>query len=181
MTIIKEMFKKDINRKMNPVIKVADQDDEDLIFQELDEYVVTNEINQNLGKLYRGITDGVRSKSDSVGAWITGDFGSGKSHFLKIISFLLQNRTIHGKPSIEYLKDKVGVDIYQLLQSLGRKKIDTVLFDIDAEAKEGKDSDDLVQTYLLVFNRMLGLSTNPSVAEMERHLIEEGKYDSFKN
>ncbi len=179
--MIKEMFQKDINRKMNPVIKVADQDDEDLIFQELDEYVVTNEINQNLGKLYKGIVDGVRSKSDSVGAWITGDFGSGKSHFLKIISFLLQNRTIHGKPSVGYLRDKVGVDIYQLLQSLGRKKIDTVLFDIDAEAKEGKDSDDLVQTYLLVFNRMLGLSTNPSVAEMERHLIDEGKYDSFKN
>lgn len=181
MTIIRDMFVKPIDRQMNPVIKVADQDDEDIIFQELDEYVVTNEINQNLGKLYKGIAEGVKSRSDSVGVWITGDFGSGKSHFLKIVSFLLQNKSICGKPSIDYLRDKVGVDIYQLLQSMGRKKVDTILFDIDAEAKEGKDTDNLVQTYLLVFNRMLGLSTNASVAEMERHLIENGKYDDFKS
>lgn len=181
MTIIKDIFEKDIDRAINPVIKVADQDDENLIFQELDEYVVTNEIHLNLGKLYKGITEGVRSKTDSVGVWITGDFGSGKSHFLKIVSFLLKNKPILGKPSIEYLKNKVEVDTFQLLQSLGKKRIDTVLFDIDAEAKEGRDSDDLVQTYLLVFNRMLGLSTNPSVANMERHLIDEGKYEDFKS
>ena len=63
MTVIKEIFEKDIDRAINPVIKVADQDDENLIFQELDEYVVTNEIHLNLGKLYKGIIEGVRSKT----------------------------------------------------------------------------------------------------------------------
>ena len=54
---IKDIFVKDINRPMNPVIKVSDQDDESTIFQELDEYVVTRDIDLNFDKLYSGITN----------------------------------------------------------------------------------------------------------------------------
>ena len=64
---IKDIFVKDINRTMNPVIKVSDLDDEDTIFQELDEYVVTNEIDKNFDKLYKGITDGLKGNKDHMG------------------------------------------------------------------------------------------------------------------
>ncbi len=181
MSIIGEMFEKDIDRPMNPVIKVSDQTDEKVIFQELDEYVVTKEIDENLEKFYKGLIDGISRDTDNIGAWISGDFGSGKSHFLKILSFLLKNSIISGKKSTEYLQKKVSPPVYAYMQAMGKKNVETVLFDIDAESKEGQNADNLVQIYLMVFNRMLGLSTVPSVADLERHIIDEGKYDLFKS
>jgi hypothetical protein len=181
MSTIEEMFEKDINRPINPVIKVSDQGDESVIFQELDEYVVTQEIDENLEKFYRDLIEGMKKGTDSTGVWISGDFGSGKSHFLKILSFLLKNSDISGKKAIEYLQKKVSSSVYPYMQAIGRKDVETVLFDIDAESKEGQNADYLVQVYLMVFNRMLGLSTNASVANIERHIIEEGKYDLFKS
>ena len=177
---IKDIFVKDIGRSMNPVIKVSDQDDEDTIFQELDEYVVTQEIDRNFEKLYKGISDGIRGDKDHIGVWISGDFGSGKSHFLKISSFLLRNQVIRGKPSIEYLRDKVSPTVYQMMQSVGRRNIDTILFDIDAKSRTGQGEEALVQVFMQVFNEMLGLSSENSVATLERYLISEGHYDAFK-
>ena len=136
---IKDMFVRDIYREINPVIKVSDLDEEDKIFQELDEYVVTNEIDKNFDKLYRGITDGLRGNKDHMGVWISGDFGSGKSHFLKIVSFLLKNRNVCGKNTVEYLREKVSPGVYQMMQAVGRRDIDTILFDIDAKSKDGPD------------------------------------------
>ena len=177
---IKDIFVKDINRTMNPVIKVSDIDDEDTIFQELDEYVVTNEIDKNFDKLYKGITDGLKGNKDHMGVWISGDFGSGKSHFLKIVSFLLRNREVRGRNAIEYLREKVSPGVYQMMQAIGRRDIDTILFDIDAKSKNGQDEDSLIQTFALVFNEMLGLSSDPSVAEFERYLMSIEKYEDFK-
>ena len=177
---IREIFVKDIGRSMNPVIKVSDQDDEDTIFQELDEYVVTQEIDRNFEKLYKGISDGIRGDKDHIGVWISGDFGSGKSHFLKISSFLLKNQRIRDKPAIEYLSSKVSPQVYQMMQAVGRRNIDTILFDIDAKSRTGQNEDSLVQVFMQVFNEMLGLSSEISVAKLERYLISEGLYDSFK-
>lgn len=51
---IGDIFVKDINRRMNPVIKVNDMEDSALD-QELEEYVVTKDIDGNFEKLYKGI------------------------------------------------------------------------------------------------------------------------------
>lgn len=177
---IKDIFVKDINRMMNPVIKVSDLDDEGTIFQELDEYVVTNEIDKNFDKLYKGITEGLKGNKDHMGVWISGDFGSGKSHFLKIVSFLLRNREVCGKNAVDYLREKVSPGVYQMMQAVGRRDIDTILFDIDAKSKNGQDEDSLIQTFALVFNEMLGLSSDASVAEFERYLMSIDKYEDFK-
>ena len=177
---IKDIFVKDIYRSMNPVIKVSDQDDESTIFQELDEYVVTSEIDKNFEKLYKGITDGLTNNKDHMVVWISGDFGSGKSHFLKITSFLLRNQSVSGKNSIDYLREKVSPPVYSMMQSVGRKNIDTVLFDIDAKSRNGQDEDSLVQTFMMVFNEMLDLSSNNSIADFERYLIGLDRYEQFK-
>ena len=54
---IGELFVKDISRTMNPVIKVNDLDDSAL-YQELDEYVVTKDIDKNFEKLYKSVLKG---------------------------------------------------------------------------------------------------------------------------
>ncbi|MDR1700315.1 MAG: BREX system P-loop protein BrxC, partial [Lachnoclostridium sp.] len=181
MSTIGEMFEKDICRIMNPVIKVSDQSDESVIFQELDEYVVTQEIDENLEKFYKDLIERIKKNNDAIGVWISGDFGSGKSHFIKILSFILKNSIISEKKSVDYFQKKVSPSVFSYMQAMSRKSVETILFDIDAESKGGQDADNLVQIYLMVFNRMIGLSTVASVAQMERHMIEEGKYDLFKS
>ncbi len=56
-TRIEDIFVKDIKRPLNPVIKVNDLEDSAL-YQELDEYVVTKDIDKNFEKLYKAIIKG---------------------------------------------------------------------------------------------------------------------------
>ena len=167
---------------MNPVIKVNDLDDSAL-YQELEEYVVTKDIDKNLEKLYKGIIDGFKGgNKDHIGVWISGDFGSGKSHFLKICSFLLQNKKVHGKNAVDYFRDKDGLNeaTFRSMQDVGKRDIDTILFDIDSRSRRSQDEDSLVQVFMGVFNEKLGLAFDNSVARMERFLIEKNLYDDFK-
>jgi hypothetical protein len=94
--IIRDMFVRDIGREISGVVKVA-QTDENKIYEELDEYVVTKEISKYLSKFYENYSKGINGNTDKMGVWISGFFGSGKSHFLKILSYLLDNENIKGE------------------------------------------------------------------------------------
>ena len=48
---IKDLFQKDIFRPINGVVK-ADQLDESSVWQELEEFVVTKELDQHLGRFF---------------------------------------------------------------------------------------------------------------------------------
>ena len=93
---IKDLFAKPIDRPINGVIK-ADQADSESVWQELDEYVVTKELDVHFRRFFGAYLDAIDSAADpnvigKVGVWISGFFGAGKSHFLKILSYLLENR-----------------------------------------------------------------------------------------
>src|SRR5699024_39301 len=111
--IIKEMFEKDIDRDIRGVIK-ADQTSEDDVIQELEEYVVTRELHKHFYELYVDDIRGINGKTDMVGVWILVFFGSGKSHFLKILSYVLKNEEVRGeqlkqlKEPIEFFDDKIS-------------------------------------------------------------------------
>ena len=80
---IKSMFEKPINRNIKGVIKVGQKDEEN-IFQELDEYVVTDELQKHFREFFNVYNNGITIPTDDIGVWISGFFGSGKSHFLYI-------------------------------------------------------------------------------------------------
>ena len=114
---IKEIFKKDISRPINGVVK-ADQLDESVVWQELDEYVVTRELDQHLRKFISAYISSVDMSHDPtvtgrMGVWVSGFFGSGKSHFIKILSYLLGNRstlnpeTKAEKQAIDFFNHKI--------------------------------------------------------------------------
>ena len=90
--IIKDFFEKDINRNIETVIKA---DDRDNISTEVAEYVITIEIGKKIRDLFHNYTN----YSGSNGVWISGFFGSGKSHLLKIISYVLENKEFEGYKS----------------------------------------------------------------------------------
>ncbi|MEH2389013.1 MAG: DUF6079 family protein [Nostoc sp.] len=87
---VAELFQKDIHRNINGVIKVGQQDNEN-IRQELEEYVVTHELDKHFRTFFERYTNAISNPTDKMGVWISGFFGSGKSHFLKILSYLLAN------------------------------------------------------------------------------------------
>ena len=74
--IIRDMFLKEIDRDIKGVIKVGQSDDEN-VFQELDEYVVTSELEKYMDRFFTAYKRGVESHTDKMGVWISGFFGSG--------------------------------------------------------------------------------------------------------
>ena len=97
--IIRDLFQKPIDRPINGVIK-ADQMDAASVWQELEEYVVTKQISEYLRKFFDAYLAAMDSPHDAavtdrMGVWVSGFFGSGKSHFIKILSYLLENLEAH--------------------------------------------------------------------------------------
>ena len=78
---IKELFKRPIDRNIQGVIKV-DQDDDANVRQELEEYVVTKELQRHFADFFSAFNESLHGPTDDMGVWISGFFGSGKSHFL---------------------------------------------------------------------------------------------------
>ena len=93
---LKEMYEKPIDRDIKGVIKVG-QDDNENIKQELEEYVLTDEIYKYINDFYDSYKKSLVDYTDKMGVWISGFFGSGKSHFLKILSYLLENKVVDNK------------------------------------------------------------------------------------
>ena len=102
---IQNMFQKDINRDINGVIKVSQNDDNSLR-QELSEYIITKELRRHFRTFFDNYSKAIDYPTDKIGVWISGFFGSGKSHFLKILSYLLENKEVGGKKAMDYFADK---------------------------------------------------------------------------
>lgn len=77
------MFQKDIDRDINGVIKVS-QDDQESLKQELSEYIITKDLRRCFDAFFDNYSRAIDIPTDKVGVWISGFFGSGKSHFLKM-------------------------------------------------------------------------------------------------
>ena len=185
---IRDIFSKDIFRHINGVVK-AGQQDEAIIWQELDEYVVTRELDDHFRTLLKAyLADGIEA-GDSIGVWISGFFGSGKSHFLKILSYILENRRVinpqtrETKHTMDFFEQKIKDPM--LLGDLKRAAhvpSDVILFNIDsrADASEGRTA--ILSVFWRVFNEIQGFSGESlPLADLERYLKQKGKYQEFLN
>ncbi|MFB4169021.1 BREX system P-loop protein BrxC [Virgibacillus sp. JSM 102003] len=180
---IKDLFKKDIFRPINNVVQ-AEQMEENVVKTELDEYVLTEESEHYLDRFYRNYLAVYDQPSTKVGVWISGFFGSGKSHFLKILSYLLHNQAIAERTPADYFQDKTdNEELLSMMRQVSEKNSDALLFNIDSRStSSSKDSEKerIIEVFLRVFNNHLGYSDTLWVAEMERQLDEDGKYEEFK-
>ena len=179
MENLKKLYAKDIEREIQGVIKV---DDESYVSQELEEYVVTDELLKHFHSFFEAYNVGINDNTEKMGVWISGFFGSGKSHFLKIISYLLENKIVNGKSAVDYFDDKI--DDKMLLADIKRAgsiPTDVILFNIDSKTENSNGTKDkILDVFEKVFNEKMGLSITPFVAEIERYIISQGKYDEFK-
>lgn len=188
---IENLFTKDLSRPINGVVKV-DQQDDATVWQELDEYVVTREIDGHFNKFFSAYLGAIDTPKDPtitswMGVWVSGFFGSGKSHFIKILSYLLANREVQNPATSEV---KRASDFFDakikdpfLLAEVKRavsKNTDVILFNIDSKADNREGRDAILSVFLRVFNEMQGFSGDaPHIAELERYLTEKDLLDRF--
>ena len=179
---IKNMFYKDIDREINGVIKV-DQDRQDAIEQELSEYVITKELKKHFELFFKNYTESLNEPTTNIGVWISGFFGSGKSHFLKILSYILENREVNGIKTVERFREKLKdyPEIFHAIEKSTSSETDTILFNIDIEGPMKKNNTAVMRVFAKMFYKHLGFyGEDLKVAKLEEYIERKGKTEEFR-
>ncbi|MEM0519586.1 BREX system P-loop protein BrxC [Aequorivita flava] len=176
--MIKNFFLNDINRTIETVIKA---DDREHVSDEVAEYVITHEIAKKIRDFFSAYND----YAGANGVWISGFFGSGKSHLLKILSYVLENKKFDGYESGELFAEKIEGD--EMLKAdvlkATKRPSESILFNIDQQAQITSKSDEnaILSVFYKVFYDHLGFyGFRPHVAEFEMWLNKLGQYNDFK-
>lgn len=173
------IFKSPVNRPIEGVIKA---DDEASLYSELSEYVLTDEVAKRLAHFL----DAYNDYHGANGVWVSGFFGSGKSHLLKMLALLLENRRVDGETALDIFLSKIPEDD-QLLSAQLKKAVSipskSILFNIDQKADiiSKTQMDALLSVFVKVFNEMCGYYGKQGyIAQFERDLDSRDLFDSFK-
>ena len=179
--LIRDMFAKDINRQINGVVKVADNDEAE-ICQELSEYVVTRELYRHFAAFFENYEQALDMPTQNMGVWISGFFGSGKSHFLKMLSYLLSNPVVAGKPAIDYFAGKFDDEmVYASARRCAGVSTESILFNIDNKGPSEKDKTAILKVFARVFYEHLGFyGEDLKLARLEHYIERQGKTEAFR-
>lgn len=178
---IQNMFADDINRKITGVIKVDQEDDS--TEREINEYVITKELKKHFISFFNYYGDSFNTVTDDIGVWVSGFFGSGKSHFLKMLSYILENRAIKGKSTVERFREKFADDpaTFMLIDAATKSETETILFNIDIEGPINKDKTAVLRVFAKMFYDHLGFyGENLKVAMLEYYIEQCGKTEEFR-
>ena len=180
--LIREIFAEDINRPINGVIKV-DQNATDVVAQEIREYVITKELKRHFFSFFDDYCEALDKPTADIGVWISGFFGSGKSHFLKMLSYLLENRQVGDTTTVELFRGKFAEDsgTFMYIDRATRRKAETILFNIDIEGSIVKDKTAVLRVFAKMFYNHLGFyGENLKVAMLEQYIDQLGKTEEFR-
>lgn len=194
---LQEIYKKDITRNVNPAVYMEDINPKTARI-EIKEYVFTDDIIKQMYKLLSGIKNQEYSQD---GIWVSGYFGSGKSHFLKYVSYCLHNdykeealkrleeATVARNP-LDHPDSMIGItpsEIRDLCQWFKASHVETLCFNLGKRAKEDEDevqrAKSFVSLFWNAFNGFLGYNhyNIPMAMLLERLLDQRGLYQQFKD
>lgn len=175
---LKAIFKKPVDRPIEGVIKA---DDSESLRLEVEEYVLTNEVQKRLEQFLEAYND----YQGANGVWLSGFFGSGKSHLLKMIALLLENRRIDDFSTLEAFLEKC--DDNEILRGLLKKAAHipsrSILFNIDQKADviSKTQIDALLSVFMKVFDEACGYYGKQGyIARFERDLDSREQLETFR-
>lgn len=188
------LYERDITRTVDSVAMV-DHREPQIIKQEIEEYFFTDPLRKHLKTFLTNVT---RGAEETTGFWINGFYGSGKSHFLKYLYYILSEE--HGSKAFQHLIDDLknyGDDPDQdpleqpfkvpkatrLQKAVEDLTVAPIMFNISAFAK--KDDDDrqtVTETFFNRFNDFRGYhKSDIRIARFEKQLDEQGQLSTFKS
>lgn len=180
-TPLQNIFEKPVDRNIEGVIK-ADADN--ALATEVQEYVITRELESRL----ENFLDAYNDYHDANGVWISGFFGSGKSHLLKMLALLLEKHPIEGCEIVDEFLRKANLLNNPLLAGAFQKAVsipsESILFNIDQKADviSKKQVDALVAVFVKVFDEHCGYYGKQAyIAQFERQLDEDGLLEKFRD
>ena len=177
---IKEIFSLDINRHIEEIIKV-DQTDEGKVYNELQEYIITETINDYFEEILDVYNQTPQNPTENVGIWVSGFFGSGKSSFAKILGLILENKNIKSLNSSDLFLNRTRSDkLTSLLLSIN-SNIDTgtIVFDISKHRSAKDQTERMTLLMYKMFLKHLGYSEDLELAKLEMDLEEMDSYQDF--
>jgi len=177
--MIRELLSRDIDRRIEEVIKV-DQTDEAILREELEEYVVTKSIRRSYLQILEEYAQRPNQPSDAVGVWVSGFFGSGKSSFAKNLGLALAKRPVQGTNARELLRGRLNDNTATALFNKIEEHIptDAVIFDVSTD-RGVMGNQTLTDIMYRSFLEHLGYSRDLDIAELEIGLEEDGRLDAF--
>ncbi len=180
-TPIKDLFALDIHRRIEEVIKV-DQTNEEIIHDELREYVVTDAIRRHYAEILESYNETPNKPHEGIGIWVSGFFGSGKSSFAKMLGLALENRTILGDSAAKLFATRTGDSKISVLLSGIAERIptDAVIFDVSTDRGIRSGNQTLTEISYRLFLKSLGYAGDLDLAELEITLEQKGELDAFK-
>lgn len=186
MTNIRETFDaaKPINRRIEKVITYG-TGNEDLLKQEIQEYVATENIEENMDKLLDRLEEGMSGSGGNVevGVWVSGFYGSGKSSFTKYLGFALDpTKQLGGKPFVQYLQDQIKSNpVRTRLGAVAKKHpAAVIMLDLAGEQLAGATLAEISTVLYAKVMQWAGYSRDAKIAYLEAMLEKDGKLDEFK-
>ena len=178
---IKELFALDIERPIEEVIKV-DQDDAQIVHDEISEYIVTDSILQHYLEILRKYWETENNPHEGIGIWVSGFFGSGKSSFAKMLGLALQNREVLGKSAADLFGQRTGDNESQVLlkQIIEQIPTEAVIFDLSTDRGIRSGNQSITEIMYKLFLKNLDYAEDLDLAELEISLEEDGALERFE-
>ena len=178
---IKELFANDISRRIEEVIKV-DQADDQVILEEIGEYVVTDSIRGHFTGVLERYSETLRKPHEGIAVWVSGFFGSGKSSFAKYLGLALENRSVDGESSARLLAKRIGDHKSDVLLRNIAEHVPTeaVIFDVSTDRGIRAGNQSVTEIMYRLFLHSLGYARDLDLSELEITLEETGQLDGFR-
>jgi hypothetical protein len=178
---IKTIFGNDIYRRIEEVIKV-DQTDDQVLSEELDEYVITRAIQNHYTNIFEAYSEAPNKPTEGVAIWISGFFGSGKSSFAKFLGLSIADRMIDGVPAAGRFASRTSDNKLRVLLKSITEKTPThaVIFDVSTDRGIRSGNQTLTEIIYGLFLQSLGYAKDLDLSELEISLEEQGKLAEFE-
>lgn len=175
-----DLFDPKIHRRIEEVIKV-DQTNEEDVYQEISEYIVTESIRDEYIKVLDAYAESATRATEGIGVWVSGFFGSGKSSFAKILGFILEGRKVLGQSSADLFCQRANDDrIRALLNTIhAHAPTYSCIFDISSARTVRSGSEKITEIMYKALLRSLGYSDDLDIAQLEIDLERDNRLDIF--
>lgn len=175
------------NRELERTIQ---PDDSATVYRDIQDYVLPPEVREWLfdrpDNLVSQCLASLSGVPDAICTWITGFFGSGKSHLLKVLAYLLSNKEITEDSvrtfgATHFICDRLGAGNLATLitnQLSARPLIIQMLTYARGGSRVAQESS-ISYIILSWLERSMGRSQVPWIALFEQLLVKNNQFDNF--